>query len=41
MAPRLVQILDAYTKLYTETGKDQPLIVIARCDDQLTIPRKY
>jgi transaldolase len=30
MAPRLSQILDAYTKLYHETGRDQPLIVIAR-----------
>ncbi|KAM6524453.1 hypothetical protein FSOLCH5_005055 [Fusarium solani] len=29
MAPRLSQILDAYTKLYHETGRDQPLIVIA------------
>ncbi|CAG9994406.1 unnamed protein product [Clonostachys byssicola] len=29
MAPRLIQILEAYTQLYKETGKDQPVIVIA------------
>ncbi|KAJ5379860.1 uncharacterized protein N7496_002288 [Penicillium cataractarum] len=29
MAPRIVQILEAYTQLYAETGKDQPLIVMA------------
>ena len=30
MAPRLIHILEAYTKLYQETGKEQPLIVMAR-----------
>ena len=30
MAPRIIQILEAYTQLYAETGKDQPLIVMAR-----------
>ncbi|KAH8748899.1 hypothetical protein F5883DRAFT_633662 [Diaporthe sp. PMI_573] len=29
MAPRIVQILDTYAKLYRETGKEQPLIVMA------------
>lgn len=29
MAPRIIHILEAYTKLYAETGKDQPLIVMA------------
>ncbi|ETS78611.1 hypothetical protein PFICI_10673 [Pestalotiopsis fici W106-1] len=29
MAPRLIHVLEAYTKLYEETGKDQPIIVIA------------
>lgn len=30
MAPRVIHILEAYTQLYKETGKDQPLIVMAR-----------
>lgn len=30
MAPRVVQILEAYAQLYKETGKDQPIIVVAR-----------
>lgn len=29
MAARVIHILEAYTKLYKETGKEQPLIVMA------------
>ncbi|PYI04702.1 aldolase [Aspergillus sclerotiicarbonarius CBS 121057] len=29
MAPRLIHILEAYAQLYEETGKEQPIIVIA------------
>ncbi|KAL3489937.1 aldolase [Aspergillus germanicus] len=29
MAPRLIHILETYAKLYRETGKEQPVIVIA------------
>ncbi|KAJ5107347.1 hypothetical protein N7456_004022 [Penicillium angulare] len=29
MAPRFIHILEAYTQLYQESGKEQPLIVIA------------
>lgn len=30
MAPRLVHILEAYAMMYQTTGRDQPLVVIAR-----------
>lgn len=30
MAPRIVQILETYSRLYKQTGKEQPLIVMAR-----------
>ena len=30
MSPRIVQILETYKKLYKETGKEQPLIKLAR-----------
>jgi hypothetical protein len=30
MSPRIIHILEAFAKLYHETGKEQPIMVIAR-----------
>jgi transaldolase len=30
MSPRLIQILDAYKRLYAQTGREQPLMKLAR-----------
>jgi hypothetical protein len=32
MAPRLIHILETYTKLHDQTGEEQPVIVMARYD---------
>jgi transaldolase len=33
MSARVIHILEAYTKAYAETGKEQPIMVIARSVD--------
>lgn len=30
MSPRIIHILEAFAKAYRETGKEQPIMVIAR-----------